>query len=528
MEHNRDIFISYKNDGEGNNFAARLCKDLEKMGYDVYYNPNEQHAGSFPDRLRNAVESCKDFLLILTKPCLEQLMRHDKIDWVREELLTAHKNGKNIIPLLMPGVAMPKDKNDMPDELRFLPDTDAVSIFEPYDKSPLSILLGWVKSKPEKEDLYKDTFNSNLKFNVSEEIEILKKEAKSGSSDAMYELANMYYYGIINDEGTSARDYSNAFKWFLKATEHDDSSSNYASTMIARMYNDGVALYGEQSYEKAFDFHSKAAVLNGESAQTIAYMKWMGRGCDFDYYDVEKLYKDYLKKGNDTAKLDLAKFYITYGKYNEAIETYNSMKHIPPSAEYEMGMIYKNGVLSNEIKPDFFRAACHFHNALNCEHPYALAAKELGNIYFNGCDGFKVDFEKAKHYYLIGAEQGEVYCQYILGFMYEFGMLKTDLHLSEKYFLLADSQGDIHSAHHLAMLYQQPELKNYYKAYCFARKSAKNGKPEGEYIYANLLYIGRGCEPNIHEAYKYYKLAFEHGIYQAKFMMERIEKIAKE
>ena len=36
---NKDIFISYKNDGEGNNFAARICSDLEKLGYEVYYNP---------------------------------------------------------------------------------------------------------------------------------------------------------------------------------------------------------------------------------------------------------------------------------------------------------------------------------------------------------------------------------------------------------------------------------------------------------------------------------------------------------
>ena len=56
MEQNKDIFISYKNDGEGNNFAARICADLAKLGYEVYFNPNEQHAGSFPDRLRDAVK----------------------------------------------------------------------------------------------------------------------------------------------------------------------------------------------------------------------------------------------------------------------------------------------------------------------------------------------------------------------------------------------------------------------------------------------------------------------------------------
>ena len=37
-----DIFISYKNDGEGNNFAARLKESLDHSGYSVYFNSHEQ------------------------------------------------------------------------------------------------------------------------------------------------------------------------------------------------------------------------------------------------------------------------------------------------------------------------------------------------------------------------------------------------------------------------------------------------------------------------------------------------------
>lgn len=32
---NKDIFISYKNDGSGNQFASRLSRDLEEFGYSV-------------------------------------------------------------------------------------------------------------------------------------------------------------------------------------------------------------------------------------------------------------------------------------------------------------------------------------------------------------------------------------------------------------------------------------------------------------------------------------------------------------
>ena len=60
----KDIFISYKNDGSGNQFAARLCQDLEKMGYSVYFNSHEERTHSFPERLKTTVKDCRDFILI--------------------------------------------------------------------------------------------------------------------------------------------------------------------------------------------------------------------------------------------------------------------------------------------------------------------------------------------------------------------------------------------------------------------------------------------------------------------------------
>ena len=76
----KDIFISYKNDGSGNQFAIRLCQDLEKVGYSVYFNSNEERSHSFPERLKAAITNCKDFVLVLSQGCLEQLMRHEHID----------------------------------------------------------------------------------------------------------------------------------------------------------------------------------------------------------------------------------------------------------------------------------------------------------------------------------------------------------------------------------------------------------------------------------------------------------------
>ena len=50
------------------------------MGYSVYFNSNEEWARSFPDRIRQAIENCKDFILVLSEGCFSQLKRNDTVD----------------------------------------------------------------------------------------------------------------------------------------------------------------------------------------------------------------------------------------------------------------------------------------------------------------------------------------------------------------------------------------------------------------------------------------------------------------
>lgn len=99
----KDVFISYRNDGVGNNFAARITRSLQDSGYSVYFNPVETRSSNFPDRLKTAIQSCKDFLCIVTEDYLHQLqqVQPDKISWVREELLCARAFG------CAPGAAVP-------------------------------------------------------------------------------------------------------------------------------------------------------------------------------------------------------------------------------------------------------------------------------------------------------------------------------------------------------------------------------------------------------------------------------------
>ena len=118
---------------------------------------------------------------------------------------------------------------------------------------------------------------------------------------------------------------------------------------------------------------------------------------------------------------------------------------------------------------------------------------------------------------------GHMDAQYQVAYMYEHGHVERNIDKAIYYHTLAANQGHFLSPTHLAQIYQLTECKNYHKAFKYAQKAAEIGEKEGEFILGNLLFFGRGCEPNVNKAYEMYSRAFEHGVDQAKFMMEKIE-----
>lgn len=524
MENKKDIFISYKNDGEGNNFAARLCAHLKGMGYDVYYNSDEQHAGNFPEILRDAVRNCKDFLLILTQACLDQLKRHDKVDWIREEVLTAYNNKKNIIPLLMPGVTMPKDKNEMPEDLRFLPDKNAIVMPESYDKSPLDTLLSWMNSKPEKKYVFRDCYNSSTENSIDKDMQNAIGNAGCDDYAAMYELANYYYYGLATDAGEGCgRDYAKAYNLLKRISDADCEYSPYADAIIGEMYHLGIVPRQSQSYENAFVYHERSKDKSGFSAREYAYLKSRGYGCDFCYEEIENSYLSAVEQRDNIAIVTLAKLYTSYGQFRKAAELYKKTRGLIPDAEYRLGMLYRDGVLEDPPRPDFFRAAFYFQHAIDSGKCEADVYFQLGRLYFTPVGDFPKDFRVAEKNFIIAADMGHKGAQYKLGLMYEYGLVEKDLKKAVHYHTLAAEKGINFSAYHLAMLLCEEGFRNYHRAFEYAEYAARKGVMEAEYLLGVFLYYGRGCVANEDRAYKYFTKALNHGMYQAKIMIDRIK-----
>lgn len=521
----KDIFISYRNDGCSNQFAHRLAADLTEMGYSVYFNPNEQHSDSFPDRLRNAVENCKDFILVLSPASMQRLQRDDEIDWVREEILTARENGKHIIPVLVDGAVMPSRPEDMPPKLGFLPYVDAIKLPDEYKNSPFTALLVGLHSKQDGLDRYKDAFNSNPDFSVNQIYEQLQQEAESGSVEAMYELGMMCYYGVTTAQGESRWDYEQAVFWLRKVSEADHPLRHDAENILARMYYNGTVPKEPQSYEKAMEYIERAAPYNNYARAQKAYHLREGLGCEFDFEKNLEFMKDGIGDGDNMMAMGLANFYIKYGKYAEAMEVYDSIENLTPDINYKIGMLYRNGVLTDPPMPDFMQAAYYLRNAADENH--IMAAYEYAMLCFRPTGRFRKDFRSAQKYLQIAADGGLADAQYVLGFMYKSGHIRRDLDKAVEYLEKAKAQGHSFSAMELATVYQQPETQNYQRAYECATIAAEHGLAEGEFLLANLLLLGRGCEPDTNKAYGLFSRAYTHGIHYASVMMDRIDKMRK-
>lgn len=526
MEHCKDIFISYKNDGEGRYFAEKLSNTLKEQGFSVYYNPDEQHAGSFPKRLREAIENCRDFLLILSQACLDQLIHHEKVDWVREEILIAQNNGKNIVPLLMPGVTMPKDKDEMPEELRFLPHEDAVNVSDPFDKSPLDCLLGYIKSNPVNIEKYKDVANSSSIYDVHKDFTETLAKAERGDVEAMYEVGCMYYYGFASEDSGEAKiNYTEAGKWLKKVSDSKHDLAYKADIMIGKLYYTGAMPYEEQSFEKCIEYYNKSGnAIPGVYYERVGFMKSESVGAEFNFDEILRFFDDCGTNCSNATKNNMAKFYINYGLFDKAIEILESIKECYPDAEYKLGLLYQRGLHRSPPIPDMYRAESHFQKAASMNHLDSIHA--LGLLNFRAANGYKKNFVEARNKFREAAEKGHRGAQYDYAWMCSYGLGgEKDIESAITYFESSALRGHVFSIRELASLYQTEEYRNYQKAFEWATKGAEAGDPICEFILGNLYLFGRGCESDLNKAMINYQKSLKQGIYQAEIMINRIEKI---
>lgn len=514
----KDIFISYRNDGVGNNFATRITNDLKQKGYSVYFNPEETRCGDFPERLTNAISECKDFVCIVTNGYLDSLIANAKVCWTREELLCAKRLDKNIVPLLVNGAEMPSDASIMPESLQFFPKIDALVFSEQYLNSPFNSLCGVLLSKNDGTNGYRDTDKSSELFDPDRSLDDILEKANNGDERSMLSAGIYYYYGI-----SGGKDERKAAAWFKKVSAENGEYAPTADKFIARMYYAGSMPREEQSYEKSYEYHVRSAERDLYSAGQVGFMRSIGSGCQYDYKKTEEYYLNILDSMYDSQKKTLCSFYMTHGEFKKAAKIYAEMAESVPEAAYQLGLLYKQGVLSEPFMPDYTKAAYYLQMAL--DKGYMQAAYELGVIYFNPTGGFKKDFKKAEKCFLAAAKHGSADAQYMLGYMYFYGHVEKNLKKSLEYHKMAAARGHLWSIAHLALMYQIPEIHNYEKAFYYAKYAAECGDTPSEFVLGTLYLSGRGCDADEDKAYLCFKHAAENGAPEAELLLKQMEEM---
>lgn len=541
MEETFDIFISYRvKDGEL--ISQKVANALKDMGFSVYHNTDKNHKGKFPDRIRIAVDNCKDFLLIVTENCLDRLVRDDNSgnpDWVKEELLEAIDCGKNIIPVMIENIDWPKDLSGLSDEtaslirnLSYLENIRLPVNFE--QEPPLILLCGKLDSKPNAGGLFRYQKYDPKYIDVNALLAQLTDEANRGNPVAMYQLAFFYCNGLSD----TPRNIEKEYYWLQKLLAVEDESDEvkkykaHALWQISSMYYCGDVPGEKQSFANAYKYREMAGELcPNDFLSSVALMRLWGSGVKFDYEDIITTIENTdLESAYVMEIFHIAKFYEKYGDFAHAIDLYLRICDVYDEASYNLGRLYLLGVDTTPPEPDGVKAAHYLTEATYNGH--TEAAFELGRLYFNPpisktrSKNIHQNIKKAVRYLKIAASNNHTEALYLLGWIYCNNLGVQDPVKAIEYAEKAAKNGSIDAMIDLIHLYQCKECKNYERACYYAVKVAESN--ESAALRAGYFYLfGCGCEPNLNEAKKYFRLALKSHAPEAEYMLNLIKEIEK-
>lgn len=532
-----DVFVSYRfKDGEL--ISRKVADALKDMGYSVYHNSDRNHRGKFPDRLIRVIDNSRDFLLIVTENCLERLIADedsDSPDWVKEELLEAVAQRKNIIPVMIESIDWPH-LSGLSDEaaslIRDLSLRENIRLPFNFEKEPPLILLcGKLDSKPNAGGKFRHQKNDPKYADMKKLLERLTEEANEGSPAAMYQLAVLYCNGL----GDAPRNLIKEYYWLQKLLSIDDESEDvrklkaHALGYISSMYYCGDVPGEKQSFVKSYKCEQMAIKLCPDDFPSNVLMKSRGCGVEFDYQDIISTIESIdLDSADVMIIFHLAEFYEKYGKFDRAIDLYSQICHIYNDASYRLGKLYLLGVDTTPPEPDGVRAAYYFREVADRGH--TEAAFELGRLYFNPpmsktrSKNIHQDIEQSVKYLKIAANNNHTEALYLLEWIYCNNLGVQDVVKAIEYGEKAARNGSIDAMFGLIHLYQYEECQNYERACYYAVKITESSRSAA--LSAGYFFLfGWGCEPNLDEAKKYFSMAFEHGVLEAEYMLNLIKEI---
>ncbi len=288
-------------------------------------------------------------------------------------------------------------------------------------------------------------------------VEELEVKASDNDLQAIITLANRYDYG---NEDVS-QDFEKAKTWYLKACDLDSTEA-----MCVLGYYSLNGLDGQVDLDTAVEYFTKAIDLGddrGRIGLARAYMAGYG-----DENTSDELAYNAIENAFSNEKNALSSYYMAYVLENgigtdvnisEAISLYEEVAsekdldiyddYLPNAANVRLGLIYMHG---NGIESDYEKAKDYFEMAADQNYPEGLYY--VGQLYENGI-GVDEDYEKAMEYYEKAADLEYAPAQNQIGYMYYNGFgVEQNIDQAVYYQKLAAMQGYAVAQINLGYLYE--------------------------------------------------------------------------
>ena len=213
------IFISYRRSGgyEIANKIENFFGEARKSDFEVFQDVKDMGKGDFKVQLKNKIQSCDTFILVLSPNALDARPENQK-DWMREEIRLAVESNKTIVPLRMQGFTEPAD---LPEYIKSAIDNEGVNMadmnmfFEESVTDKICRLIG-------KQSVVVNRFASFVETGIeerwrdAEEVSLLAIGLRS-----VYES----YFNTINEK------YNNGTKFRFLTVSHKGASRKDTETV---------------------------------------------------------------------------------------------------------------------------------------------------------------------------------------------------------------------------------------------------------------------------------------------------------
>lgn len=145
MKH-RDIFISYRR-SDGLYPAYLLYDCLMDCHYSVFFDKKSMKSGEFPNQIKEAINHCKDFILLVTPDMFsKRIFRKD--DWCKKEIeIALSRNDINILVIFTESIVFPKKLPKEIDNIRRY-QSETIKDVSDLDELQDRLFARYLKSSP--------------------------------------------------------------------------------------------------------------------------------------------------------------------------------------------------------------------------------------------------------------------------------------------------------------------------------------------------------------------------------------------